>query len=429
MSNVRFYRLDTLPAFVDTKHQGIFVHVTTGDTTYNSGLWFGGAAGWEYLTNDTNAINAAIDAKIQELDVTGYAQAEMSTIETQTEKSSTLTIYGIKEDNGKIAKHTTSNFNVAIDGVYDRSTNKIATQSTVTNAIGNLKTTETIQAVTFNTAEIDGNTTLTFNGVKEENGVIAQGEGTSTFIVGDAKLKIQIGSNENEAFEVFSANAKENKVIQLNGDVFKKDGNVISVITSTPVASDNKLVTQKDVASINGAMHYKGTVSSLEEFNNKLGDSDVEEAGDVYIATGIPEGSFTDNKGNVIENGDMIVFNGAGEYTVVQSNLTLGTKGGQIAENDGDLAKDEIVIASENGIKTSGFKLDNASSRVIGVSDLAESETVHGTKVSDTLTVFGKNRNASLTINSNNESIEITGSNTDNDATITVDLVWNTTIE
>ena len=63
--------------------------------------------------------------------------------------------------------------------------------------------------------------------------------------------------------------------------------------------------------------------------------SDAEEAGNVYIATGIPEGSFTDDNGNVIENGDMIVFNSASEYKVVQSNITLGIKSGQIAKNVG----------------------------------------------------------------------------------------------
>ena len=77
MSNVRFYRLGTLPAFKETKHVGIFVHVTTGDTTHKAGLWFGGAAGWEYLTNDTTpqSITDAINA----LDVNGYAQAGITT--------------------------------------------------------------------------------------------------------------------------------------------------------------------------------------------------------------------------------------------------------------------------------------------------------------------------------------------------------------
>ena len=65
MSNVRFYRLTTLPEFAGDKHQGIFVHLTVQDETHHkAGLWFGGAAGWEYLTNDTNpeSITNAINA-------------------------------------------------------------------------------------------------------------------------------------------------------------------------------------------------------------------------------------------------------------------------------------------------------------------------------------------------------------------------------
>ena len=44
-----------------SKHIGIFVHVTTGDETHKAGLWFGGTQGWEFLTNDPNAVK--IDEK------------------------------------------------------------------------------------------------------------------------------------------------------------------------------------------------------------------------------------------------------------------------------------------------------------------------------------------------------------------------------
>lgn len=454
MSNVRFYRLEVLPNF-DTNKKGIFVHVTeamqkadwvtTGGTTVRpsqlqmgngkvlvewltekniesiaSGLWFGGENGWELLTNDTSS--GAITAAIEALDVEGYAQATITT-NTPAEgepNSSTLTIKGIKEVDGKIGIPTdneSQDFDIAIDGVYNETDNKIATQSTVNNKIATLDA-NAFQTVTKSTNGV--NTVLTFNGIKEVDGIISQGvtEKPETFTVGDAKLKIQIGSDEAGALEVFSANAESDGAIKLNGDVFKKDGDVISVITkNNDVSSTNPLVTQNDINGLAGAMHYRGGVTSVPTADNST------KKGDVWIVT-TPFGGY--------EAGDMFIARADGAsatFDEVQGNLTLGIGDGQIAKNDGNLINDEIVIASGNGIKTSGFKLDNASSRVIGVSDLAESESVHGTKVSDTLTVFGQNRNASLTINSNNESIEITGSNTDNDATITVDLVWNTTIE
>ena len=434
--NVRFYKLATLPSFDVSKHVGIFVHVTTGDTTHKAGLWFGGTSSWEYLTNDTNSgtINAAIDAKIQGLDVDGYAQATITTnTPTEGEPNSTLTISGIKEVDGKIAIDNDQKLEVAIDGGYDKTNNKIATQKTVKNAIEGLNTTETIQAVTTAPAEGNtANTVLTFKGVKESNGVILQGDGATTFTVGDAKLKIQIGSST--ATDVFSANAQADSTIKLDGLVFKKDGDVISVITPTAVSESNKLVTQQDVANLAGAMHYKGTVSSLQEFENKLTDSDAEEAGDVYIATGIPEGSFTDNKGNVIENGDMIVFNSASEYKVVQSNITLGIKSGQIAKNDGDLSpENNVVVATSAGIKTIGITEtqltgadNNTRTLVVTNGTIVDNGFHHAVTITDTFKVIGKDFSKSINISSNNRSIDIANNG---DTGVMVDLVWNTSIE
>lgn len=438
MANVRFYRLGTLPNYANATHQGVFVHlIPTEGETHKAGLWFGGNAGWEYLTNDTDAINAAIDAKIQELDVPGYAQATITTnTPDEGEDNSTLTISGIKEVNGKISidNDNDKKLEVAIDGKYDKEGNKIATQTTVKNAINNLDV-NTIQAVTFNTSADNGNTTLTFKGIKEVDGIISQGDEQTpdTFIVGDAKLKIQIGSDEAGAFEVFSANAKGNKSIFLDGNVFKKnvdgDKNVLSIYTTEGVSSTNPLVTQKDIASLGGAMHYKGPVSSLDDFNRILGDSDAEEAGNVYIATG----DFT-HVDNVISTGDMIVFNGPNNYNVIQSNITLGTGVGQVAANSAALSKDKIVVASENGIETIDFDKTNLTDttgkneRTLSVTNgtINDNGFHHAVTISDTFKVIGKDFSKSINITSNNRSIDIAQNG---NTGVMVDLVWNTTMD
>ena len=427
MANVRFYRLGILPDFNVSKHVGIFVHVTTGNTTHKAGLWFGGENGWEYLTNDTTpeSITNAINA----LDVGGYAQAEMSGDGT------TLTIKGIQEVDGKIGIPNSDNLNlnIAIDGGYNKDTNKIATQSTVTNAIGALDSEGTIQAVTTASAEGNtANTVLTFKGVKEENGKILQGDGASTFTVGDAKLKIQIGSST--ASDVFSANAQADSTIKLDGNVFTKNGDVFSIYTTEGVSSTNPLVTQKDIASLGGAMHYKGTVSSLDDFNkiinNTDSDSDAEEAGNVYIATG----NFTHGN-NDISTGDMIVFNGLNNYNVIQSNITLGTGSGQIAANSAALLKDKIVVASENGIETIDFDGTNLTStengnntRTLSIANGNVTDGVfhHAVTITDTFKVIGKDFSKSINITSNNRSIDIANNS---NIGVMVDLVWNTTIE
>lgn len=465
-TNVRFYRLGVLPSFEVDKHKGIFVHVT--GTMHNkpwtptnypkevnpatllittavkedekiylstwlskrridsiaSGLWFGGENGWELLSNETNsgAINDAIEDKINALDVAGYAQATIS--------DSTLTISGIQEVDGKIVKDDTKKLEVAIDGTYNESTNKIATESTVTNAITGLNA-ETVQAVTKTTS---GNiTTLTLKGVKEENGVIAQGNGTDTFIVGDAKLKIQIGSNEAGAFEVFSANKQSDSTIQLDGFVFKKNGDVISVITPTDVSERNRLVTEKDVANLAGAMHYKGSIAS----DTQWPANENVKAGDVYIVTT----SFTHSgESNPFEVGDMIVFNStsASDYKVVQSNLTLGTGDGQIAKNVGVLANGNLVVATENGIKTinitesdlTGTENGNNNRNLTytnGTADTTGEITLyHDVTISDALKVIGKDFTKTIKISSTNRSIEIANNG---NTGVVVDLVWNTSIE
>ena len=489
ISNVRFYKLNVLPNF-EAKHKGIFVHVaetmqntewiptnykekvdpatlwmtldqkmsltnwlSKRNITYiESGLWFGGENGWELLSNETNsaAINAAITAKIQDLDVTGYAQATINT-DTPAEgepNSSTLTIKGIQEVDGKIgipaeSENLDLDLDIAIDGVYNESSNKIATESTVTTAITGLNA-ETVQAVTFNTSVANGNTTLTFKGVKEANGVIAQGDeqNPDTFIVGDAKLNIEIGV---DSFEVFSANAKENKSIYLDENVFKKnvvDGkNVLSVVTkNNDVSSDNPLVTEQDIANLSGAMHYKGAITSANSSTPDNWPSTVK-AGDVYIATG----NFVKD-GNTIESGDLIVFNSATltDYKVVQSNITLGIGDGQVAANVGALTNGNLVVGVNDpetgkGIKTIGItesdltgttgKNERKLTYDNGAPDTSDATLFHSATIKDTLKVIGKDFTETINISSTNRSIKIAANASENATGVMVDLVWNTTIE
>ena len=494
-SNVRFYKLATLPTF-EEKHKGIFVHVTSnltrtlneGNYTYRwgklndkdiqdiviqkikertilvpkwmdlrridtveSGLWFGGENGWELLSNDTTsgAIDAAINAKIQGLDVNGYAQAEINT-DTPAEgepNSSTLTIKGIKEVDGKIgipAESESLDLKIAINGVYDKTDNKIATQSTVTKVIGTLNSEGTIQAVTFNTPENGGNTTLIFNGIKEENGVIVQGTsvGADTFIVGDAKLQIQIGSTTTD---VFSANAQSNGTIKLNENVFQKgENNVISVITkNNDVSSTNPLVTQNDIDSLAGAMHYKGALTGAQSGDGSWPTTVA--AGDVYIVTtGFTHGS------DALESGDMVVFNSnnISDYKVIQSNLTLGIGDGQVAANVGALADGKLVVGvnseTEKGIKTLDFDVTNLTGttgknerNLTLKSQLADQELqsggvqglYHSVGITDTFTIMGRDMSKSFSISSRNRSISIEKVGGENSTDAQIDLIWNTVMD
>lgn len=84
---------------------------------------------------EASDVKAYVDGEIQKLNATEYAQAEITT--TSGSGASTLKVKSIKEENGVIAAGT-STVDVAIDGEYDETNNKVATKSTVTNAINGL---------------------------------------------------------------------------------------------------------------------------------------------------------------------------------------------------------------------------------------------------------------------------------------------------
>ncbi len=460
--NVRFYKLEVLPSFDAAKHTGIFVHVTgtmrkspwtlvDGKTRINpeelfmtvlidgkekinlvqwlvnrnietveSGLWFGGANGWELLSNDTSS--GAIDAAIAALDVDGYSQAEI----TDDGINSSLTIKGIKEENGKIGADTNKNVSVEIDGVYNSSTNKIATVGTVTSKINALDV-STITTVT-KTASGD-NTILGFKGVKETDGKIAQGDSNETFTVGDAKLKLVVGTEE---LEIFSANAKSDSELQLDSNAFQwnksDDKFILGVKTKTAITDKNRLITESDIAGIAGAMHYIGSIA-----NDNGWPSTTPKKGDVYISTG----TFT-HGGETIQTGDMIVFGDNGSFTVVQSNITLGTGSGQVAANSAALTSGNLVVASATGIETISFDATNLTDTNKNTRNLTQTNgrhdaeivangvnnLYHAVTVTDTLKIMNRDFTESLDIWSENRSIQVDAENG-----VKLDLVWNTVME
>lgn len=87
------------------------------------------------LVNADKALDAAIKTvsnKVDDLDVTEYEQGVVDTTTSETE--TTVKIKSIKEVDGKIEAGT-STTDIKLDGTYNPSTNKVATQSTVTNAV------------------------------------------------------------------------------------------------------------------------------------------------------------------------------------------------------------------------------------------------------------------------------------------------------
>jgi len=119
------------------------------------------------------ATKQTVTDAINGLDVTGFAQASTDT--TTTQGQTTLSINGIKEEDGKIATDTTTKTDIVIDGTYNASTNKIATESTVDNKI--TTKIQTLDGTAVIASEENGVVTIK-TGVTETDGVISNTTGT-----------------------------------------------------------------------------------------------------------------------------------------------------------------------------------------------------------------------------------------------------------
>lgn len=113
--NVKFIRLTAAKWQAWTEiYKGLFVYLTqdvtkggsgadANDVVTPKGLYFGGESGWEFLSNDSAAIDAAIDAKIALLDATNVAPLTKA---TDAAGDVTLTFKGVSETNGVIEQGT-----------------------------------------------------------------------------------------------------------------------------------------------------------------------------------------------------------------------------------------------------------------------------------------------------------------------------------
>jgi hypothetical protein len=305
--NVKFYRLSSLVAWTES-YKGIFVHLTQESTvntvTYKPGLYFGGELNWEYLTNDTDVANiqSMINNAINGLDVTGYAQGGITT--TANSGASTITIKGIQEVDGKISNDSNSDTTISVDGEYNASTNKLATQSTVTTAIDAL----------------DG----------------------SHDVVTIGAYSPQDGENATQKIEFFDA-TQTNGVISTNGTVSE------TLYLSQAVTAANPIITKGDLSGIVGAMVYKGTVSS----NSDLPTTGVQ-AGWTYVVA-----TAETYAGQACEVGDMIIAKDntptwniiSGENQVTNADPTIVAGAGTsstIATVDGTTITAKVSVTGGN---------------------------------------------------------------------------------
>jgi len=323
------------------------------------------------------ATKATVTNAINTLNVDEYAQAEIDT--TKTSGETAFKVKGIKEVDGKIGAGTNT-VDLKIDGTYNASNNKIATQSTVTTAINNLNVDTNKGA-----ASISGST-ITINAVQQENGLIKDGTSTTinldgTYNATDNKIATKSTVTEAinaldttadvQAVEYTAASGNDGVKLTFKG-VSETDGKIaqgsgatalqFAKVATTGAAADvtytnttsgmtatnvQAAIDELDgrVDSLVGGMRYNGDISTATATLN--GTTNDIRPGDIYLASGGFQIGSTS-----VEAGDMIVYKGdtsKTEVALTNSNCTIiERETDTMVTAGGTLTDDYIVFGNGN---------------------------------------------------------------------------------
>ena len=273
-------------------------------------------------TNNKIATQSTVTNAINNLDVTTDTGAA-------TISGSTVTINAVQQENGLIKNGDSTTIN--LDGTYDATTNKIATKSTVTTAIEALDTDADVQAVEYTAADTTNGAKLTFKGVSETDGKIAQGSGTTALQF--AKVAT-------------TGTAADVAIVDTPGK-----------ITATNV-EDALTELATNIANLAGGMRYNGDIDSATATLNES-TNDIR-PGDIYLASSAFSIGTTS-----VEAGDMIVYKGTAStstVTLTNSNCTIIERETDTMVTAGDtLADDYIVFGNGNKEVTTTSSVDSAN--------------------------------------------------------------------
>lgn len=192
---------------------------------------------------------------------------------------STITIQGVKQTDGKIIDGDVTTIN--LDGTYNETSNKIATQSTVINAIGDLDVSD------FAMAAVDGNK-IQIKGLKEEDGKVTSigttGNNGAVEILLDGNYSATSGSENLIATQSTVANAVaaldgsatiatvSNGVVTLKAGVTETDGVITNSSDSDITLAKVAATGSADDVTIGTGVHYASqTVSAtVQDITNRV---------------------------------------------------------------------------------------------------------------------------------------------------------------
>lgn len=279
----------------------------------------------------------------------------------------TITGAGLEVSNEGVITATTQ-------AAGDNTTN-VATTAFVNTAIGNLKTTADVQAVTLTEATETAGAKLVFNGVKEENGVIAAGSLTSELQLakvatsGAASDVTTTGIGAHGTTYDIAASNVQNVLETLNTKINNLDS--ASALTLKKVTSEGE--TDAETVSADGSEYklYQGT-EVVAKFNIEK-DSFVQK-GEVVRGTLI-DGTFTPSE--------------TGEYFIHLVINTHDGTSGATSEKDVYIPAESLVDAytANNGGNNVEITVNNTNNTISAV--IADSG-VGTNELEDGAVTFGK---------------------------------------
>jgi len=338
-----------------------------------------------------------LSAGVEGLDVDPFAQASVS--------GSTITINGIEETNGKIASTDSSKLEIVLDGTYDATDNKIATKSTVTDAINaldaievSLGTDETVATI----SEADGVISVTKQTISITHdkvsdwasnvGVTAVGEGTTNGTIsvttnGGSAADVSVhglGSAAYESSTAFATAAQGEKAdsalqtVSATGDTYidlsfgDKTNNTQALgaavkigDVSTATADASGLATAYAVqtyvdnktADLSGAMHFRSVISSS-------GSTVIDQINSYYTSSGTTP-----------EVGDVFVDSARGEEWVVKSLPSSGNLTTSNIEMFGTVDPSTVVTSVAGSTSTTGLVVTPTTSTTGAVTVTVDTST------------------------------------------------------
>lgn len=274
--------VDAAVAKVDKKAKAILDEVITAKKEIDAietgaGL---GADGSYTPGNGTHFINQSSSLS-QSLNI---IDERIYTIQGNFTELQNNSVYDVKINSNSILDNK-RDADIVVDGNYDSTNNKIASQSTVTNAIntaiGALDTERDVLPVVYTAASGKNGVKLTFKGVSETDGIIAQGSGSTELQFAKvATTGVAADVTITDSGNLITATNVEGALAEIAGEIDSMDLAATALMTQTDDTTNGN-----STFTISGIQEADGVVSLASGNNASFKTDGVYNASSNLIAT------------------------------------------------------------------------------------------------------------------------------------------------